>query len=98
MQHGDYVTLYAPFVKPPNAYEGQRVLAGDLIGRVGATGEATGPHLHWGMAPASNGYLQRDGLGGLVNPLDFIEATTNQRPIELDAVRAKLEEALALLP
>ena len=95
--HGDYVTLYAYLVEPPNVYEGQHVVAGDLLGGMGATGEATGPHLHWGMAPASNGYLQRDGLGGLVNPLDFVEATTGQRPIELDAVRAKLEEALALL-
>ncbi len=43
---------------------GQAVAKGDIIGRVGATGRATGPHLHWGVT----------WLGTRVDPAQLVPA------------------------
>ena len=47
--HGsDTMTRYAHLSAVPDGLaQGQRVAAGDVIGRVGATGTATGPNLHY---------------------------------------------------
>ncbi len=46
-----------------NVTEGQKVLSGGLLGKIGETGRVTGPHLHW------NVYLNQTK----VNPALFIE-------------------------
>ena len=49
ISHGsDTMTRYAHLsAVPEDLAQGQRVAAGDVIGRVGATGTATGPNLHY---------------------------------------------------
>jgi hypothetical protein len=46
---GGLYTLYAHFVSY-KVREGQEVKRGQVVGLAGATGRATGPHLHWGVS------------------------------------------------
>ncbi len=57
----DYLTLYA-HLSQVTVQEGEVVAQGQLIGRVGSTGNSTGPHLHFEL---------RD-FGALVDPLGLL--------------------------
>lgn len=65
IDHGQGVSSNFLHLSRIDVKPGQRVAQGQIIGAVGATGRATGPHLHWGM----NWFDVR------VDPLLVLEAT-----------------------
>jgi len=49
LDHGHGVTSVMMHMSRVDVTEGQQVERGQVVGAIGATGRATGPHLHWGM-------------------------------------------------
>ena len=62
IDHGHGLVSSYSHLSKINVTEGQKLKARDIIGEVGATGRATGNHLHWGLASNKN----------LVNPRLFL--------------------------
>lgn len=49
LDHGLGVISYYGHLSTTTVRQGARVSRGDLLGKVGKTGRATGPHLHWAL-------------------------------------------------
>lgn len=49
VDHGDGLFSTMAHLSAIDVSEGQRVAKGDVLGKVGATGRVTGPHLHWAV-------------------------------------------------
>lgn len=62
LDHGQGLYSYFGHLSAFSASEGDMVAAGDVVGKVGATGLVTGPHLHWAVRLA----------GTRVDPLSLV--------------------------
>ena len=63
IDHGNgLVTLYGHMAQQPSVTVGEKVTAGELIGKMGSTGASTGPHTHFAV--------QKNGVW--VNPLNYL--------------------------
>ncbi|HLF76195.1 MAG TPA: peptidoglycan DD-metalloendopeptidase family protein [Dehalococcoidia bacterium] len=78
-EFGNYLTIkhddntysgYCHLIERSPIGVGTRVTRGQIIGHVGMTGAATGPHLHWVHTAPGNQHLNR--VAGFVNPLDSV--------------------------
>jgi len=64
---GNVMTRYCHMVEPPAVRVGQHVVAGQRIGRVGSSGNSSGPHLHFEV------HLNNDRRSvGAINPVPFM--------------------------
>ncbi len=66
---------------------GDHVTKGQLIGYSGESGEATGPHLHFGMKP--NNPDMKNGYYGKVDPLPYLPYN-NQQPQDISGLGPSL--------
>jgi murein DD-endopeptidase MepM/ murein hydrolase activator NlpD len=69
IQHaGNVMTRYCHMVQRPFVQPGQQVVAGEVIGRVGTSGNSSGPHLHFEV------HLNDDrSSAGAIDPVPFMK-------------------------
>lgn len=80
IKHASIHTAYAHLTRTV-VNKGQVVKKGQLIGYVGATGTATGPHTHFEVLPLSPNFS--NGYAGRINPMPFLSTVRNATAAEV---------------
>ena len=70
VDHGEGLYSTMAHLSAIDVHEGDRVATGTLLGKVGATGRVTGPHLHWGVRLR----------GARVGPLSLLDVLRSTLP------------------
>jgi murein DD-endopeptidase MepM/ murein hydrolase activator NlpD len=84
VNHGHHVATSYNHLDSIAVQEGERVVAGQVVGTLGATGQSTGPHLHWG--------LEVDVVA--VDPAEWLEAAFSTPPWSERPPSAQLREVV----
>jgi murein DD-endopeptidase MepM/ murein hydrolase activator NlpD len=95
---GCVVKVYhAHLLVPPSVRVGTEVVPGDLLGIVGATGNAAGPHLHFALWPESRPGAD-DGFSHPQDPHDQLLALSSSAGGTLRAVNDEPEYTARMQP
>jgi murein L,D-transpeptidase YcbB/YkuD len=94
-----YTTLYAHMKDDSlKVKKGQKVLAGQMLGKMGTTGMSTGKHLHWELRLGSSHIWDANGKN-YIEPIGFFKALIAQeKAIASAAVVAKDTDPVAEAP
>ncbi len=80
--------------------DGQKISQGDVVGKSGKSGDATGPHLHWTFKLLKNGVAEfkTNGFQGAVDPSELTRLWLDQNLLQHAQYtdEAKVVQTLAL--
>lgn len=91
-----YVSVYAHMVEGTlKVKKGDKVVAGTVLGRMGASGDVTGKHLHFEIHKGKNYAWSANG-SGFVDPIAFIKALLAKEAVIKSAPHPTPEPAPAV--